>query len=78
MDAKMNTLASRVVESNRAREDIEEDDEAIFAELEAEIENADSAAFRERGLEQLKLQCVLHSISVIPGQTNRYSSGLTS
>ncbi|KAF8556977.1 thioredoxin-like protein [Imleria badia] len=52
----MNSLASRVIESNRAREDTEDDDDAIFAELEAEIENADSAAFRERGLEQLRLQ----------------------
>lgn len=71
MDAKINSLASRVVESNRAQEQIEnndDDDDAIFAELEAEIENADSAAFREHGLERLKLQCVLHSLLWISGQ----------
>lgn len=55
MDAKLNDLASRVVESNRAHDEAEDDD-AIFAELEAEIENDENAAFRERGLEQLRLQ----------------------
>lgn len=55
MDAKLNDLASRVVESNRARDEADDDD-AIFAELEAEIENDENAAFRERGLEQLRLQ----------------------
>lgn len=30
------------------------DDDDIFAELEAEIENDSSATFRERGMEQLK------------------------
>ncbi|KAG6336698.1 hypothetical protein ID866_2405 [Astraeus odoratus] len=54
MDPKLNSLASRVIESNRDRDEV--DDEAIFAELEAEIENDDNAAFREQGLEQLKLQ----------------------
>lgn len=72
MDAKINSLASRVVESNRAREetddDDDDDDDAIFAELEAEIENADSAEFREHGLAQLRLQYVLHSLLWIPGQ----------
>lgn len=67
MDEKISSLASRVVESNRSREDTEDDDDAIFAELEAEIENADSAAFREHGLEQLRLQYVLHSLLEIPG-----------
>lgn len=66
MDAKINSLASRVVESNRAQEEAEDDDEAIFAELEAEIENDDSAAFREHGLEQLRQRCVLHLVLVIP------------
>jgi hypothetical protein len=67
MDAKINSLALRVVESNRSRGDSDDDDEAIFAELEAEIENSDSATFREHGLEQLRLQCVLHSLFAIPG-----------
>lgn len=69
MDAQINSLASRVVESNRSREETDDDDDAIFAELEAEIENADSAAFREHGLEQLKLKCVHHSPFGIPGQS---------
>ncbi|KIJ70071.1 hypothetical protein HYDPIDRAFT_143019 [Hydnomerulius pinastri MD-312] len=57
MDAKMDSLASRLVESNRTREEsVKDDDDAIFAELEAEIENDDNAAFREHGLEQLRLQ----------------------
>ncbi|KAI6105810.1 thioredoxin-like protein [Pisolithus sp. B1] len=55
MDTKLNDLASRVVESNRGRDEVDDDD-AIFAELEAEIENDENAAFRERGLEQLRLQ----------------------
>ncbi|KAG9317429.1 thioredoxin-like protein [Chiua virens] len=56
MDTKINSLASRVVESNRSRGEEDDDDEAIFAELEAEIENDDSAALREHGLDQLRLQ----------------------
>ncbi|KAI6047423.1 thioredoxin-like protein [Pisolithus marmoratus] len=55
MDIKLNDLASRVIESNRARDEAADDD-AIFAELEAEIENHENAAFRERGLEQLRVQ----------------------
>lgn len=62
MDVMINSLASRVVESNRSRETEDGNDDAIFAELEAEIENADLAAFREHGLEQLRLQCVLRSL----------------
>ena len=56
MNTSINSLASRVVDSNRSLDDTEDDDDAIFAELEAEIENADSAAMREHGLEQLRLQ----------------------
>ncbi|KAH7887642.1 thioredoxin-like protein [Phlebopus sp. FC_14] len=56
MNSKMSSLASRLVESNSARSEAEDDEDAIFAELEAEIENDDSAAFREHGLQQLKLQ----------------------
>ncbi|KAF9247322.1 thioredoxin-like protein [Melanogaster broomeanus] len=55
MDATFNSLASRLVESNHSREELEDDD-AIFAELEAEIENDDNFALREHGLEQLRLQ----------------------
>ncbi len=36
------------------RDDI--DDDELFAELEAEIENADDAAVRERGIQQFKLE----------------------
>ncbi|GJE84510.1 thioredoxin-like protein [Phanerochaete sordida] len=36
--------------------DVEDSDEELFAELEAELENDESAAVRERGLEQLKKQ----------------------
>ncbi|KAK1230112.1 hypothetical protein PQX77_006827 [Marasmius sp. AFHP31] len=55
---KIASLASRLVEPNqpggrskRADDDYElDDDDAIFAELEAEIENDDNAAIREQGL----------------------------
>ncbi|KIM68817.1 hypothetical protein SCLCIDRAFT_897190 [Scleroderma citrinum Foug A] len=55
MNSTLNNLASRVLQSNRERD---EDDgvDAIFAELEAEIENDDNAAVRERGLQQLRAQ----------------------
>ena len=41
---------------NRRDSDAEDSDEELFAELEAELENDESAAVRERGLEQLKKQ----------------------
>jgi thiol-disulfide isomerase/thioredoxin len=48
-------LASRLVEPNNSRDqDDEEDEEALFAELEAEIENDSSAAMREQGLSVLR------------------------
>ncbi|KIP02115.1 hypothetical protein PHLGIDRAFT_79604 [Phlebiopsis gigantea 11061_1 CR5-6] len=40
--------------ANRRGSDAEDSDEDLFAELEAEIENADNAAVRERGMEQLR------------------------
>ncbi|KAL0573013.1 hypothetical protein V5O48_008959 [Marasmius crinis-equi] len=59
---KIASLASRLVEPNqpggRARrtdDDLElDDDDAIFAELEAEIENDDNSSVREQGLAILK------------------------
>jgi len=57
IQSKLDSLASRLVESNDSREEDEpEDDDAIFAELEAEIENDADAAVRDRGLEQLRLE----------------------
>ncbi|KAF9226577.1 thioredoxin-like protein [Gyrodon lividus] len=58
MEAKINSLASRLVESNHSQETEEEDNDAIFAQLEAEIENDDNVAFREHGLTQLRLQAI--------------------
>jgi hypothetical protein len=53
LDPKVLSLASRVVQSNHTEED---DDDALFAELEAEIENDDSAVMREAGLAHLRSQ----------------------
>ncbi len=57
-DAKIASLVTRLNEptaSSSTRSDMD-DDEDIFAELEAEIENASSAAFREHGLNRLKAE----------------------
>ncbi|KAG2141805.1 thioredoxin-like protein [Suillus bovinus] len=54
--SKLDSLASRLVQSNDSREEDEQDDDAIFAELEAEIENDADAAVRDRGIEQLRLE----------------------
>ncbi|RDB22590.1 Thioredoxin domain-containing protein plp1 [Hypsizygus marmoreus] len=60
---KIASLAARIVESNRPdhhprnrqhESDDEDDDEALFAELEEEIENGSNAAMREQGLEVLR------------------------
>lgn len=48
--AKAENLASRIVQSVRD----EEDDDAIFAELEAEIENNDDPEVREKGYAYVK------------------------
>lgn len=39
---------------NGGHEDDDDDDEGIFAELDAELENDENAAVRERGMERLK------------------------
>ncbi|KAF9019257.1 thioredoxin-like protein [Hymenopellis radicata] len=56
---KVASLAARLVEPNdprhkRTSSDDEDDDEAIFAELEAEIENDSSYSMREQGLGVLR------------------------
>ncbi|KAG0709750.1 thioredoxin-like protein [Suillus ampliporus] len=56
IQSKLDSLALRLVESNDSRKEDEEDDDAIFAELEAEIENDCDAAMRDRGLDQLRLE----------------------
>ncbi|KAI0081702.1 GTPase inhibitor [Panus rudis PR-1116 ss-1] len=58
-NAKVAELTSRLTEpyhhpSTSRSDPDEDDDEAIFAELEAELENDDNPALREQGLEQLK------------------------
>ncbi|KAK7695929.1 hypothetical protein QCA50_000568 [Cerrena zonata] len=50
---KVHELTSRLTDPRSARSD-PDDDEELFAQLEAEIENDDSAALRERGLGELK------------------------
>jgi hypothetical protein len=47
-------LASRIFESNDNRDRNEDDDETLFAELEAELDNDDSSAMREYGLSVLR------------------------
>ncbi|KAI9001085.1 GTPase inhibitor [Trametes punicea] len=55
-DIKVASLINRLNEpsTSSAHSGAAQDDEDIFAELEAEIENDSSAEFRERGMEQLK------------------------
>ncbi|TCD68219.1 hypothetical protein EIP91_011391 [Steccherinum ochraceum] len=50
----MHSSSSR--EDNRRSDPDEDDDDAIFAELEAEIENADDAGMRERGMRALQAE----------------------
>ena len=55
VDPRVASLASRVVESNRNRDtDEQDDDDALFAELEEEIENDSAAGMRETGLHAFK------------------------
>lgn len=56
MWSKAASLASRLVDPNNDKD--QEDEDALFAELEAEIENADSSALREQGLAVLKSESV--------------------
>lgn len=50
---KVNELTTRLTDPYSSRSDPDEDEE-LFAQLEAEIENDDSAALRERGIDELK------------------------
>ena len=59
--SRITSLAARLVEpkdSNRSRRDLEEnddkDDDALFAELEEEIENNSNSFMREHSLQVLK------------------------
>lgn len=56
MENKVASLASRLVESNHHPHstDDDEDPDALFAELEEEIENDSNAAMREHGLQGLR------------------------
>ena len=53
-DAKIASLVSRLNEPSTSTSTIDQDEDDIFAELEAEIENDSNAAFREHGMEELK------------------------
>lgn len=55
-DAKVASLVARLNEPSTSSRTppTELDDDDIFAELEAEIENDSSASFREHGMDQLK------------------------
>ncbi|KAJ7507941.1 thioredoxin-like protein [Mycena galericulata] len=55
---KIASLAARIVEPNRRtrHEEDDEDEDALFAELEEEIENDSNAEMREYGLQVLKQQ----------------------
>ena len=52
-NSKVNELTNRLTDPYASRSDPDEDEE-LFAQLEAEIENDDNAALRERGIEELK------------------------
>ena len=53
-DTKIASLVTRLNEPSTSTAAAEMDDEDIFAELEAEIENDSSATFREHGMDELK------------------------
>ncbi|KAH9482584.1 Thioredoxin domain-containing protein plp1 [Psilocybe cubensis] len=60
-NSKAASLAARLVENNhpgrlRHRDEEDDDDEALFAELEEEIENDTNASVREHGLQVLKAE----------------------
>jgi len=57
INPKIVSLAARLVEPNQSHthhEQDEEDEDALFAELEEEIENDSNSAMREQGLEALR------------------------
>lgn len=59
VSSKAASLAARLVESNnpnRPRHGSDDDDDALFAELEEEIENDADSSIRERGLQVLKAE----------------------
>lgn len=60
-NSKITSLAARLIEPNRPsnrskydEEDDADDDEALFAELEAEIDNDGNSTMREQGLAMLR------------------------
>ena len=55
LDSTYKPSVDRVLESRRDASD-DEDEDALFAELEAELENADSAALRDTGLKEMQAQ----------------------
>lgn len=55
LDASSRTNTMPETYQRRGDSDAEDDDE-LFAELEAELENDENEAVREKGLEQLKKQ----------------------
>ena len=57
LDSSCKQSVDLVRESRRhASDDEDEDEDALFAELEAELENADSAALRDRGIKGMQAQ----------------------
>jgi hypothetical protein len=55
LDSKYKPSVDRVSESRRDDSD-DEDEDTLFAELEAELENADSAALRGGGIKDMRAQ----------------------
>ena len=55
LDSKYKPSVDRAHESRMDGSD-DEDEDALFAELEAELENADSAALRDRGIKEVGAQ----------------------
>ena len=55
MSSNIQELAARYADLHKnSRSDPDEDEDDIFAELEAEIENDDNAALREHGMQEIK------------------------
>lgn len=52
-NAKVNELTSRLTDPYASKSDPDEDEE-LFAQLEAELENDDNATLRERGIQELQ------------------------
>ena len=55
LDIKYKPSVDRVHESRRDASD-DEDEDALFAKLEAELEDADSATLRDRGIKEMQAQ----------------------